>query len=87
MTVSGVRTLLACCEVHAFFFFDTTDGGRDGGGLDEWGVEFLVDDLDRDLFKHFVAHLQLEQSLSAARQSHALFAQVDFDVQLQHESP
>ena len=88
ISVNDVCSFLAGDEVHAFFFFVTADFGRGGGGLDELDVDFLVDDLDRDrdLFKHCSAHLQLEQSLSAARQTHALFAQVDFDEQVQHES-
>ena len=88
ISVNDVCSFLAGDEVHAFFFFVTADFGRGGGGLDELDVDFLVDDLDRDrdLFKHCSAHLQLEQSLSAARQTHALFAQVDLDEQVQHES-
>ena len=86
ITVSNVRSLVAGGEVHAFFFFVTADCEQDGGGLDELDVDFLVDNLDRDLFKHCFAHLQLEQSLSAAWQLQALFAQVDLDVQVQHES-
>ena len=50
-------------------------------------MDFLVDKLDRDLFKHRGIHLQLEQSRSAAWQSQCLFAQVDLEVQVQHESP
>ena len=55
--------------------------------MDELDVDFLVDKLDRDLFKHRGIHLQLEQSRSAAWQSQCLFAQVDLEVQVQHESP
>ena len=57
-------------EFHPFFvfFFVTTSFGGDGDDKDklELCLDLLVDCLDQELFKHCFAHLQLEQSLSAA---------------------
>ena len=83
--------LLAGGEFHPFFvlYIAITAFGGGGDDLDELELclDLLVDFLDRELFKHRFAHLQLEQSLLAAWQSHALFAQVDLNEQVQHESP
>ena len=82
--------LLAGGGSHPFFVFFFVITAFGGGSDDlvelELCLDFLVDFLDRELFKHCFAHLQLERSLSAAWQTHALFAQVDFDEQVQHES-
>ena len=78
-----------CVPFPFLVIFATTafEGGGDDLDKLELSLDLLVDKLDQDLFKHCFAHLQLEQSLLAAWQSHALFAQVDLNVQVQHESP
>ena len=90
ITVSNV-CLLAGGEFHSLFllFFATTAFEAGSGGLDKHvlSLGLLVDKLDQDLFKHSFTHRQLEQSLSAAWQMYFLFVQVDWDMQVQHESP